>query len=157
MIFTSYFAKTKKFPENFIPVSISQWPPKGYKGLECKALAPTKEILLNYKNSKDPDNIKEDTYIKNYNKDVLNTVNFKKLFLELQDKLDEDILNNLDTENIWESNALHLVLTCYEKSEDFCHRNLVSKELNKQGIPCKEVEDIDLMKLGLQSGFHLER
>lgn len=157
MIFTSYFAKTKKFPENFIPVSISQWPPKDYNGLECKALAPTKEILLTYKESNEDDKIKEEKYISSYKKEVLNKVDFKQLLLILQNSLDKDILDFMDTENIWESNTLHLVFTCFEKSETFCHRNIVSEEMRNQNIPCKELDDMDLVKLGLQLNFNIER
>lgn len=157
MVFTSYFAKTKKFPENFIPISISQWPPKGYKGLECKVLAPTKEILLAYKNSNDPEDIREKNYISSYKREVLNKINFKNLLSELQQQLDEDILDNLETDNIWDSKTIHFVFTCYEKSEAFCHRNIVSEEMRNQNISCKELNDIDLEKLGLQLNFNVER
>lgn len=155
MIFTSYFAKTKKFPENFIPVSISRWPPKGYEGLECKALAPTKEILTTYKESNEPDNVKEEIYTKSYKEEVLSNVDFKSLLKDLECKLNEDVLDNMDTENIWESSTLHLVFTCFEKSGSFCHRNLVSEKMREQGILCRELDDVDLVKMGLNFGFKI--
>lgn len=155
MIFTSYFAKTKKFPDNFIPVSISQWPPKGYEGLQCKELAPTKEILTSYKESDKPEHIKEERYITSYKQDVLAGVNFKSLLKDLEKELSEDMLDNMDTENIWESHTLHLVLTCFEKSESFCHRNIVAAAMKEQGIYCREVEDVDLVRMGFNLGFEI--
>ena len=157
MIFTSYFAKTKKFPDNFIPVSISQWPPKGYEGLQCKVLAPTKEILLAYKESSEPDNVKEEVYTKSYKEEVLKDINFKSLLKDLESKLDEDVLDNMNTENIWESSTLHLVLICFEKSGSFCHRNIVAKKIREQGIPCRELDDVDLVRLGQNLTFEQER
>ena len=153
MIFTSYFAKSKKFPENFIPVSISQYPPKGYEGLECKTLAPTKAILFTYKNSSEPDAIKEETYTKSYKEDVLSNADFKSLLMGLQSQLHEDILDSLETDNIWDSHNVHLVLTCFEKSGSFCHRNIVSEKMKEQGIPCRELDDVDLMRMGYELGF----
>jgi len=155
MIFTSYFAKTKKFPDNFIPISVSQWPPKGYKGLECKILAPTKEILLSYKNNNESEEIKKENYTRDYKKDILAGMNFKSLLKDLENKLSEDVLDNLETEDIWTSQQIHLVFTCFEKSGDFCHRNLIAEEMKKQGIPCKELDDTDLVKMGLQLGYQV--
>lgn len=157
MIFTSYFAKTKKFPENFIPVSISQYPPKGYNGLECKKLAPTKEILFTYKESSEDEKTKEEKYTKSYKEEVLSGVDFKSLLTDLKDKLHEDILDSLEVDNIWESQTVHLVLTCFEKSGSFCHRNLVAEAMKEQGIPCRELDDLDLVRMGLQLGFSMGR
>lgn len=153
MIFTSYFAKIRKFPANFIPVSISRWPPKGYEGLQCKELAPTKEILNAYKISNEPEHVKEKQYTENYKKIVLKNANFKEILSDIQSGLDEDMLDNMDADNIWESNTLHLVLVCFEKSGDFCHRNLVSEAMKEQGIPCREADDSDFVRMGLQLNF----
>ena len=47
MIYTSYFAKLKKFPENFQPIAICQFPPKWYTGPSIKIFAPNSDILIN--------------------------------------------------------------------------------------------------------------
>lgn len=32
MIYTSYFAKIRQFPGNIIPISIAEFPPRGWRG-----------------------------------------------------------------------------------------------------------------------------
>ena len=49
MIYTSYFAKLNKLPNNIIPISICAKPPHFYKGLQYKKLAPTYDILMKCK------------------------------------------------------------------------------------------------------------
>lgn len=56
---------------------------------------------------------------------------------------DSEVLNLLDAKTIYEelskmSGGKDIVLICYEKPSDFCHRHLVAKWLAKNGIPCEE-------------------
>lgn len=155
MIYTSYFAKIKKMPENIVPVSISQWPPKGYEGLQCKDLAPTKDILMEYKNSNEDDKVKESRYNERYINEVLGKLDLKQVLSNLQSQIDMDTLDLLETDKIWESKNLHIALVCFEKSGDFCHRNLVAEKLKEIGIPCRELDDRDLLELGQQVGSRI--
>lgn len=155
MIYTSYFAKIRKMPENVVPVSISQWPPKGYSGLQCKDLAPTKDILMEYKNSNDDNKVKELRYNERYINEVLRKLDLKQVLSNLQSKIDMDTLDLLETDNVWESKNLHIALVCFEKSGDFCHRNLVAEKLKEIGIPCRELDDRDLLELGQQVGSRI--
>lgn len=147
MLFTSYFAKIKKFPDNFIPVSISQWPPKGYDGLQCRKLAPTKEILITYKENHEKDEAYWNKwYEKKYSQDVLDKIDLKELINEFASaNLSSDEILRCD-EKIWESKDIHMVFVCFEKSENFCHRNLLSERLRQIGIPCREVTEQDFEK-----------
>ncbi len=119
MIYTSYFAKIRKFPEGMMPISICAFTPKFYDGIEYKKLAPTKDILLKYK-----EDCNEEEYDASFNKEVLSL-------------LDPKVVEN---ELLALANGKTPVLCCYEKSSDFCHRKLVSKWLNEAGIECTEID-----------------
>lgn len=174
MIYTSYFAKIRKMPENVVPVSISQWPPKGYSGLQCKDLAPTKDILMEYKDSDENNKVKdlanplerrdkeianpfeqsekESRYNERYINEVLGKLDLKQVLSNLQKQIDMDTLDLLEVDNVWESKNLHIALVCFEKSGDFCHRNLVAEKLKEIGIPCRELDDRDLLELAQSVG-----
>lgn len=117
-IYTSYFAKSKIIPEDIIKISICRFAPKGYKGIQFKKLAPSYNILMEYKEKKDQEN-----YINRFNNEILNKINPQNIYYELI-----NITNGCDC-----------VLLCYEKTGRFCHRNLVSKWLAKNlNITIKE-------------------
>lgn len=118
MIYTSYFAMLKKIPENFVTISICAKAPSFYKGLEYKVLAPKYGFFQEWKKTHD-----NDYYIEQYK-------------LEVTDKLDAlEVVNALTKL----SNGLDIVLLCYEKPSDFCHRHLVEKWLKENGIECTEL------------------
>ena len=45
MIYTSYFGKARVLPEDLPKISIAQFPPKGWTGLEYKNLAPDEYMI----------------------------------------------------------------------------------------------------------------
>lgn len=115
-IYTSYFSMLRHIPEDIIPVAISVYSPPGYKGLSMTTLAPSKDILFEYK--KNPD---EEKYTQAYMQQ----------------------LNMLTPEAVY--NILHkltcgkdCVLLCYEKTGSFCHRNLVAQWMNSAGYEVQE-------------------
>lgn len=112
MIYTSYYAKANKLDKNLKLISIARYSPRWMKIDEYKALAPTKEILFQYKEYGD---IRK--YIRAYKKDVLSKLSVDKVARDLDG----------------------CVLMCYEKSSDFCHRHIVSKWLQIHGYECKEI------------------
>lgn len=109
-IYTGYFAKAKKMPEDIVRVSICAKPPAGYVGLEYKKVAPKYGFFMEWKKNKD-----NDYYILHFNAEVLDTLDPKKVYQDLY---------NL-------TGGRDCVLLCYEKSGDFCHRHLVSKWLTE--------------------------
>lgn len=44
-----------------------------------------------------------------------------------------------DGKPVYESQTNHIALCCYEKSGDFCHRNLLTEYLSRQRLPVKEL------------------
>ena len=112
-LFTGYFAQIKKYiNRDLVGVSICGKPPIFYKGLEYKTLAPKYSFFIKYKNGE----IGENEYTSEYYKLVLNNLDPKKVLEEL-DELTQ--------------HARYVVLLCYEKPDDFCHRHIVSKWLTE--------------------------
>lgn len=119
-MYTSYFANIKKLPNSLIPVSISIKSPQGYNGLEYKKLAPMYKTLSDWKVNHDVEK-----YTIEYEKTVLNELNPNEVLKELK-----RIAGTNDVDRI--------VLVCYEKSDNFCHRHLVSKWFSENGIVTEE-------------------
>ena len=141
MIYTSYFANIKKLPNNYIPISICGKAPDWYKGLQYKKLAPKWEFFKKWKETKD-----NEYYIEHFQKEVLILINQEKIIQELESliknssDIDENIKASMYDEHytIWNNPNINIVLICYEKPNDFCHRHLVAKWLTDYGYPCKE-------------------
>ncbi len=136
MIFTSYFAKIKKFPENVIPVAITAVVPNWYDGLSFSLLAPKYDILMKFK-----DDHNEADYTECFNNTTLKYLNP----LWVLHSIELDILG-ADCEKFpevpfWENPDYHVALVCYEKPSDFCHRHLIAKWLENYGVECKEWEE----------------
>jgi len=119
MIYTSYFAKLKKLPENIIPISICGKAPDWYKGIQYKKLAPKYGFFMEWKKNHD-----NDYYIEHFNKEVLDNLDARQVVYELY-KL---------------SQSKDIALVCYEKPSDFCYRHLVHKWLAENGYNCWEYE-----------------
>ncbi len=120
MIYTSYFAKLSKLPANVTPIAICGKSPEWYKGIQYKKLAPKWSFFSVWKQTHD-----KDYYVEHFCKEVLYTLNADDVIKELYElagkSQDEDI-----------------VLICYEKPGDFCHRHLVANWLRNQGYPVEE-------------------
>lgn len=128
MIHTSYFAKLKSISGNgnLYPISIACTIPKGIadSGIpEYRKLCPPYDLLKAYKDGM----CSEDMYIVNYQNNVLNRLNANKVVEELQAMCPE---------------GMEPVLVCWEKSDKFCHRHIVSKWLCDNGFICKEIGGI---------------
>lgn len=115
-MYTGYFAKLKKYQEaGLVPVSIALKSPDWYHGLEYKRLAPSWDILSAWKSGEHKGDV--DYYTKHF-KEVLDTLRPEDVIIELKQF---GLLQNI-------------ILLCYEKPEDFCHRHLVANWLNKNGL-----------------------
>lgn len=119
MIYTSYFAQMKKLIKNDLtPIAICGKSPDWYNGLEYKKLAPKLYFFKIWKETGD-----NAYYVKHYREDILDKLNPHNVVKELQE------LSNKDKD---------IVLLCYEKPDDFCHRHIVSLWLNCNNINCEE-------------------
>lgn len=118
MIYTSYFANLKSLPSNVVPVAICGKKPDWYEGLHYPTLAPKYDFFKEWKQNQD-----DAYYTKCYQEQVLDNLCFVRVMQELQqltgDKKD-------------------ICLVCYEAPDKFCHRHLVSKWLQEQGILASE-------------------
>ena len=117
-IYTSYFSQIRNFPKDFVPVAICGSIPEWYKGLWTKMVAPKWGFFQEWKQNHD-----NNFYIEHFNKEVLDKITPQ----DFENKLKE-ITNN----------AKIVILLCYEKPEDFCHRHLVADWMNKAGYKVKE-------------------
>ena len=117
-IYTSYYAKCRMIPHTITRISIAGKAPAGYRGIEYKVLAPKKEFFMKWKENHD-----NNYYIKCFNEQVLSHLNPVEVYNRLEEL----------------SCGQDIVLICYEKSGDFCHRYLVADWLSKNlGIEVKE-------------------
>lgn len=133
MIYTSYFGGLRKYADELlarqiVPISIAQMKPSWYRGLEYRALAPSKEMLHDYKTNLvyrlDTPFKKKERYILQYYRDILQNLTPEKVAADL----------------------LHLakprtdvVLLCYEKPNRFCHRQIVADWLKTAGFSIEEI------------------
>lgn len=118
MIYTSYFSKIKNLDDSYIIIGVTRFPPSKFKN-NISFIAPSEWLLYKYKNNK----INEKEYEEIYTKELDCKID---LFLEYLKRI--------------QTNNKHIVLCCYEKSEKFCHRHILAKELNKRGFDIKELE-----------------
>ena len=118
MIYTSYFGKLNKIPKHIVPIAICGKSPDWYTGLWYKKLAPKYGFFMEWKKTKN-----NEYYIQHFNDEVLSPLNAYNTVDELYQLCGED----------------DIVLLCYEKPGDFCHRHLVSNWLSNNGFPCTEL------------------
>lgn len=126
-MYTGYFAKIKTYEKaGLIPIAICGGIPKWYKGLWYKKLAPKWSFFNEWKNGTEykGDN---DYYICHFNNEVLDKLSVLQVIEDLQ-----KIANTKDTDKI--------ILLCYEKPGDFCHRHLVADWLTKNGLKTIELK-----------------
>ena len=112
MIYTSYFGSKKWNYSNGI--SIARYEPQWYKGFRCEELYPPDEILKLYKAGR----INERTYTSLYYEQVLDRLNPDRMYSLLQG----------------------MILLCYEKPGQFCHRYIVAKWFREFDYPVFELE-----------------
>ena len=118
-MYTGYFAKLKKYQEaGLVPVSIALKSPDWYNGLEYKQLAPNWDILSAWKSGEHQGDV--DYYTQEFNNKILKNRSITTVIHDLME------LTNTEPNNI--------ILLCYEKPEDFCHRHLVADWITKHSV-----------------------
>ncbi len=110
MIYTSYFGNLRNIPESIVPISICGKTPDWYKGNQYKKLAPKYGFFMEWKRNRN-----NQFYIEEFKKQVLLPLNRTIVISELL-----SLSNNKD-----------IVLLCYEKPNEFCHRHLVATWLSE--------------------------
>ena len=122
-IYTGYYSQMKKYRQmGMIPVSIAYLTPQWYDGEVCFELAPSRTLLKRWKQGE----ITEEEYKEQYTQFLDNDVQWSKVWKKL--KQISTKYKNSD-----------LVLCCFEKSEDFCHRHVLAEYLTDTGIDVVEV------------------
>lgn len=117
-IYTSYFGNMRNIPAGMVPVAICAKAPDAYTERQYKTLAPKYDCLMQYKQDHN-----EEAYIQKYNSQVLSHLSPAEVVRQLE------LL----------SDGKDVVMLCYEKRGDFCHRHLVAKWLNNYGYNVKEL------------------
>lgn len=118
MYYISYFANMKNIPENVEVVGIVKIMPKWLDGKGIRNitdLSPTDRILRLYKSHK----ITWNEYCYMYYRDVISQLDIK------------DVLHQLGDGDV--------CMCCYEKNGEHCHRYLVKKWFEMNGIEVVEV------------------
>lgn len=110
MIYTSYFANWRKFPPGAKVIGITRYPPNNFKGLNWNELAPSQKLLNEWKTK----SMNEKEFYWQYLRELIN-----------KDKSTiKGELRQLDKQ------AGNVVLCCYEKKGDFCHRHILAEWLD---------------------------
>jgi hypothetical protein len=129
MIYTSYFGNYRKFPEHSYLVSISLYPPKGFKGEKLSELDNNNGFLNIIPNKK---------LLSDYKSKLVDNVGYAKQYIEQ--------LKLVDFENFC-SVFEHCILLCYESNAIdpstgkpfFCHRHVLRFYMNRLGYKIKEL------------------
>lgn len=121
MIYTGRFSEVKKYEqEGIIPISIAGYAPNYYKGIQFKTLAPKYDWWKEWHDK----HLSNDWYKEKYQETVLNKLNPKVIANRLQ-AFGKDV-----------------ILLCYERPGEFCHRRLVADWLRLSGTPVCEYSAI---------------
>jgi len=108
---TSYFAKSGGHPK---AVSICLWAPQFYKGRQYTKIAPSLEMLVEFKQTHDE-------------------AHFTKRYLS-------EILSKLDPEETFYEIGKDSVMLCFEKKGSFCHRHVAAKWMSDAtGVSIREL------------------
>lgn len=105
-VFTSCFKFARSLDESkFFVVSISRFPPRGFKCYRCYEFAPSATLLRRFKAG-----LSEYRYRFIYRRDVLERIDVHKVFEDLAVK----------------ACGRDIVLCCFEPAFNFCHRRLLA-------------------------------
>lgn len=105
-VFTSCFKFAKSLDDSkFFVVSISRFPPRGFRGYKCFEFAPSVRLLKEYK-----EGLRNDHYAYRYERDVLKKIDVHRVFEGLARM----------------ACGRDIVLCCFEPALQFCHRRILA-------------------------------
>ena len=112
MIYTSYFGNHKHFPKSAIVLGITRFPPAWWTGINIDKLAPSEQLLRQYRNKE------IDEYI---------------FTMEYQQELRDRGLTQEKVKDFFETlgGDKDIILCCYEKTGEFCHRHVFADWMAK--------------------------
>lgn len=128
-MYTGYFSKLKKYTDaGLMPVAISRMQPTFYEGVSYTKLAPSWNILSAFKHPElaGEEAASKETYIRRFNEEILKPLDAWQVVSELEK------MTGVDDSKI--------ILLCYEKPKDFCHRHLVAGWLTRNSFEIKEFD-----------------
>lgn len=122
-IYTSYFGALKAIPlQTYQPISIARWMPPALRTIpQYLPLAPTEEILSDYKSGK----LSPAEYTQRYISAVLAKLTPHSVRKQLFSK----------------AYGKDVILLCYEKKPSFCHRHIVNEWLKGDGEWGQQLEN----------------
>lgn len=136
-LYTSYYGMLKQIarvPE-LAPVAISRVVPKFFTGPQLECLAPSWELVNQYKYG----SLTEEEYTNRYTLDkFMPNMGLSPAQAYLNDTVNLEPHAVLSVLRAQVGGGRIPVLLCYEKAGTFCHRHLVSKWFQGAGIPCTE-------------------
>jgi uncharacterized protein YeaO (DUF488 family) len=113
MLYTGYYAKTKKYEElGMLTVAVSGKVPDFYKGLRWIDVAPRWEHYRRWKDGE------------------INDFEYALLYGEMLKNLDKDSVRNFIKDLL--SKSEDVIFLCYEKSGTFCHRHILADYLENE-------------------------
>lgn len=125
MLYTTYFAKMDKIPDDCIKLIITRFPPKWLDTSKypdtfiIKQLAPSQELLLRYKKDNN-----WDEYVVNFYEEM----NYR-----------EDMVYALNSLRVALKSSRDVCLICYEKDYTKCHRSLIGQYFEEEGVKWEEI------------------
>lgn len=112
---TGYFAKLQKYIElGYVPIGIVRFKPKWYFHKNKELFAPSIQLLLSFKDGE------------------ITSEEFSNLYIE-ELKSKNGVLKFKEMVRIYKILGVEkIVLLCFEKAEDTCHRHVLAEYLNKE-------------------------
>lgn len=132
--YTSYYAKYKDIPKDFMCVGISRMCPfkdwnhdnlmPNFYFCKNNSFAPSEDLLTGYKSGK----YTEQDYKRIYATQIFEWL--KNINMSVREWADQlaDIFEDYKA----------VVFMCYETPDKFCHRHVLRKFMNLQGVECEE-------------------
>lgn len=150
MVFTSYYGQMRNFPDNVTPVAISRGIPDFYNGDRILDFAPPGYVFSTYKTA-----YKKEAALHFIDNTAMEKMKewYTKEYLKHLDSIGPSKIKTMIEgvlplgEQIWTSDTKHIALLCYEKTGDFCHRNLLSAYLREHNLPCREADKEELLEM----------
>lgn len=138
-IFTSYYSNFNKIPKKYLCIGISRYIPKEFQTTEIdnflytpkNILAPSEELLSDIKQGK----ISQEEYARRYYTEVGQGI--RRLGFSNSNEYFAKMVSTFEAYNDGGFEAL--VLMCYEKPHEFCHRHLLSALMRKNGFDVTEL------------------
>lgn len=141
-IYTSYFGNIKKLQATFPTtkfVSIAGYAPEGFadskQTFEYKKLAP-KYVWWKEWHDKFIEDLQSPESIEFYTNKYYETVLSK---LSISEVIEDLKTISYSTDPMKIGDGCSVCLVCYETPNKFCHRHIVAKWLQDNGIDCKEI------------------